>query len=452
MRPQSLGVLVLVTAVVGGAAYLVANGRSGGAPSKPDAKPVAGPLFDGLRSKVGQIATINIVTKDGETALQRQPDGTWAIQSKDGFPARLDAVRDLVTDLTAATIVEAKTSEKSYYGRLGVEDPQSKDAKSVAVRLVTDKGDRLAGVIVGNADTGGADPMNFSAGSSRRFVRRIGEDTTYLIEGNVRAERSAIDWADRTVVNIDGQRLKAVTITQPGDESVTIMRGEPDDKAANGALAIQNIPAGRSLKDPGSLDAVMGALAFVRVDDLKKYDPNFKPTGVSAEWRSADGLVVRATLLAAATDAAASGDGAGTWVRYEARYEDAGAGAQANQAAEVKPEEVKPTEPKPEEPKPEPKPESKPGDKKDDAADAGKKKAEQVVAEAKAINDRVGAWMFKVSSWKLDQFTKKMSDLLAPAMPTPSAAPPTPPPTPPPQPPATPPSAPEPMIVPPKGG
>lgn len=383
MKPKSLVVLLIVTAGVAGAAYYASSQR---APVVVDA---TGPLFEGLASKAGQIATINVVTKDGETVLQRRPDGAWAIQSKDGFPARLEAVANLVTDLNAAKIVETKTSEKSYYARLGVEDPETKDSTSTAVRLVTEKGDRLAGVVIGKAEALPGGPMAPPAvGNERRFVRRLGEDTTYLVEGSMRLERTAMDWSERTVLNLDSLRVRSATLTNPSGgtgeagRAFTISRPE---KA--GALTLESIPAGQVLKDPASVDGVAGALSFVRVDDVKKFDPASTATGVVGEWRTFEGLVVKATQYD------------GGWFRFEARFEDATQGAepQANQAAEISEDAKADVKGEPEK------------------KNASEKRAEEVLAEAKKLNEAVAGWMFKLPTWKQELFTRKLSEMVKPA-------------------------------------
>src|SRR5690606_601435 len=115
-------------------------------------------------------------------------------------------LRQALTALAEARVLEQKTANAELYGRIGVEDTSAPTATGISVAL-TAPGRDLPAVILGNAE-----------GSRYRYVRRAGEAQSYLIDRNPDVPRAAAQWLDSVIVSIGPDRVREVTITHSDGE------------------------------------------------------------------------------------------------------------------------------------------------------------------------------------------------------------------------------------------
>jgi hypothetical protein len=163
------------------------------------------------------------------------------------------------------------------------------------------------------------------------------------------------------------------------------------------------IPRGRELLYPGVANVIGNALRELNLEDVEHADNTTPDKAVQIEFRTFDGLIVRAV-------GAKRGDDA--WVSFTASV-DADQVAQNQAAAKAVPP-----------------PAAGGADAtKPDAAKSGESAASpdggaarptdaapaDPTAEAQRINARVMAWRYKLASFQYDQMTRRMADLLKPA-------------------------------------
>ncbi len=373
-------VIVLAAALVVLLALALVGQRRGTTPSRAD-----GVLLPNLEASLGDIERVTIVKANGETVatLERRPEG-WVVADKHGYAANTTKLRQALTALAEAKIVEQKTANPELYDRLGVEDVSDADAAGLSVAF-TAPGVTLPTVILGNAE-----------GSSYRYVRRAGEAQSFLVDRNPDVPRAATQWVDAQIIDVRGDRVREVTITHPDGEVVRISKDSPE--LAN--FTVADIPQGRELSYPGVANVIGNALRELNLEDVEP-KPEAPPENAAiVEYRTFDGLVVRVTgaesddaswiTLEASVDpeaaAASAPDGAdGAEASADAESAENAGGADGSEAGA------------------------------DGSAAASSDEARpDPSAEAARINARVGSWRYKIAGYQYDQMTRRMADLLKP--------------------------------------
>lgn len=280
MKPRALIVLGVVTAALVGGAYLSQRSAGpGGAAFEPR------PLAPELEGAINDASRVTITRGERSLVLERREAG-WVVASKDGYPAQVEAVKQVLMALARARLVEAKTSNPANFARVGVDDPPT--GKGTLVKVEDGSGRALATVVLGD----GAGPAGRE--QSVVFVRTGSPGRAYLARAEGQATLSfqpdPMSFVERTLFQVDRQRVRRVTIERPGEPPVRLLR-ESKEQAEP---VLEGMPAGRELKYPGVVGQVAGALSFVSISDVLSagsvdWEKDLKAT---ARFETFDGLVV----------------------------------------------------------------------------------------------------------------------------------------------------------------
>jgi hypothetical protein len=369
-----LGVLAAL-AVVAGLGTL--GQRSGGGSD--------GDLFiPGLKARINDLDRVVVRTAGNTTVatLVRGEDG-WTVEEKN-YPADLARLRRNLVGLGDASRVEEKTSNPGLYSRIGVEEVSESSARGVELELSGPAGSDPLRVIIG--DTG-------VSGGKLAYVRQAGEATSWLVAADLDPGRSTAEWLDRHLMDLPADRVHAVTITQP-DGTVLRLRKDTRDQQH---YTVLDIPRGHSLNFEGVGDGIAAVLAELKLDDVQPRDVLGDSPGkpVVARFETFDGLVVevsawrleegtRLSFQASADEALAA--------RFPADANgspgtaDDGADEEAGQAS---------TSP--------------------DRGGKAPRSFQEAQAEAAALNERLGGWIYTVPSYKAEQLTRRPQDLTSPS-------------------------------------
>ena len=367
---MSRNVFIALAVVLVALVLLVVFGQRGGTSSSGNGDL----LVPGLEGALGEIERVTVVKANGETVatLERRPDN-WIVTDKHGYAASATKLRQALTGLAEARILEQKTANAELYDRLGVEDVAGAEAAGVSVTL-TVPGRELPTIILGNAE-----------GAKYRYARRAGEAQSFLVDRNPDFARAAAQWVDSGVVDVRGDRVRQVTITHADGEVLRLSKTGPE--LTNFEVAA--IPAGRELSYPGVANVSANALRELALEDVEPAAANPAVDPTIVEYRTFDGLVVRVTGVKRNDE---------SWVSFEASV-DAEQAAQAAAAPPAVPA-GEPGAAAPEGGAP--------------AADAPAATTPDPAAEAARINAKVGGWRYKIAGFQYDQMTRRMADLLKP--------------------------------------
>ncbi len=310
MKPTTFLIVLAATAAsVAAAGYAVVGESRRGTP----AAAAAGPLFAHLLARANEVRTVTVEGAKGKVTIARN-DAGWALAEKDGYPVPANTVRRLVAGLAGLRLVEAKTDRPERLARLEVEDVSAKDARSRQVTLAGADGKPLAALILGKRNA----TLDLD-GLSGVYVRKPGEPQSWLAEGAVEVPATAIEWLDRTVIDLPPDTIRRLHFAPAGAGAVTAAKID----AAEAAFSLEPLPEGRSA-DAEAVQRLTQAFAAVTLDDVradKDMDKAVK-AGV-AEAATFDGLTLKAELLAM--------DG-GTWLRVAASAPAESAAAAAAEA------------------------------------------------------------------------------------------------------------------------
>jgi hypothetical protein len=317
-------------------------------------------LLPGLQEQVNDLDWLRVSAAGGEEiAVLNRGDGFWRVEQARGYRADWDQLRTLLSDLAQAEIVEQKTSNPEYYGRLGVEDVSEAGAAGLMLEFDSDSG--LPAVIIGNR----------AQGRDGHYVRLQDAAGSVLIDRSLEVPREAMAWLDKTIVHVADSEVVEVEIRHPDGERVVARKASADDEH----FALQGIPEGREIQSAWTVDSLANGLASLSLESVVP-DTELDWTGASTFGLvTAGGLRLDADLLESVPAGAGEDADPEYWIRLQAGlYQTAvESGVEAGQETD----------------------------------ETGERAAE--------INQRVSGWAYRIPKYKYDGMTKRMEDLLAAA-------------------------------------
>jgi len=254
-----------------------------------------------LAAQASRIGRVEVQQGDKALALAKSNDG-WTLADRGGYPVKPGAVRALLVKLSEAELVEGKTRNKDRFPLLELEDPAGKDTKSRLLRLKDDQGGIVAETIVGKKRWDA-----FGGSKSGTYVRKPGDQQTWLSNGDLDVSLNVRDWVQAGVLDVPAAKIAKLTVEIPGEEPLVIAR----DAADTAKHALLGVPEGKKLKDGAGIDAIVRAVANIELEDVRKAAAAAPAAGdVSLAKIEADGgLAITVRLRKEGDD---------TWVSFEA--------------------------------------------------------------------------------------------------------------------------------------
>lgn len=229
---------------------------------------VGEPAFPALRANPDAVESIVIRTAADEVVLERHDETGWRVATAYGYPASSGRVRELVIALADMQLIEAKTADPRRFSRLEVADVAAEDAASRLVRLLDGDDDSLVEVLIGKARNRltGTEP----AGT---YIRRVGEQQSWLASGRIDLPGEGALWLDRQVLDVPAEEVVRIEVEPPDGEAYALRR---QDDGWSLADAPEKIIEGA---DPEDLAGALQALAIEAVR------PRAEVAWPEAAWR-----------------------------------------------------------------------------------------------------------------------------------------------------------------------
>ena len=283
--------IILVSAAI----LALAGGWYFGTRTTPAERTEATPrtlMFPGLTPKLANAAKLEITHQGKQTVIEKRPDGDgWGVASMHDYPIQQSKLRGLLTALTELRLAEPRTSDPSEFSRLGVEDPKGAAASGVLLRVADSAGKPILELIVGHSRVRGQ-----GHGPDQVYVRRPGDNQSWLAEGSLQADADPAAWLDRNVIDIPHDRIATVSV---GDSALTF--GKVDGKFT------LTKPADHPKLETYKVDNVARALEHLTFTEVKAETPGAEAG--HAVFTTTDGLAVTVTLFHADKD---------VWARFAA--------------------------------------------------------------------------------------------------------------------------------------
>ena len=250
-RAGSTLALACVTAAVIGAVLFTGRG--------PDTVAGGGEtVFPALLDRVNTVARVRVTGSGGTFTVARDGE-VWVVEEKERHPADPDKVHRLILGAAGMRRIEPKTSRPELYPKLRLEDPEGEDAKSVRFVLEDASGAELADWVLGDRRPSKSDPSR-----SELYIRTGGDPQAWLVEGSMPGGNAIIDWLDRLVVRIDGERLRGVEVVHADGTVVAV--GKPFPAAAD--FVLRDVPEGREIDAQYRVNDIGRFLEELRFEDV----------------------------------------------------------------------------------------------------------------------------------------------------------------------------------------
>jgi hypothetical protein len=352
MSKKHFSWLLLLTLVVAGLVLFV-PGKTGKESIIEETR-----ILPELAAQVNDIGWLRVISAGdvGVATLRREEEG-WIVEEANGYRADWDRLRQLLSGLSQAEIIEAKTSNPEYYPRLSVEDVSFATAGGLKIEFSADSG--LPALIAGKT----------AKGRDGQYVRLVDSAASALIDRDLAISGDRSDWLDKAIIDIADAEVVEVTINHPDGDAVRISKISADDEN----FALQDIPKGREVRTEWTVNAPANALAELSLDDVVPESRLDWSEPVHFSLLTADALHIEVDLVATAgQDAGEPADE--HWMRLTAGlYTTALESGEGRVAI-----------------------------------------APETVERAEMINGRVEGWAYKIPKYKFDSMVKRMEDLLQP--------------------------------------
>ena len=302
MKPKHFATLAAAAA---GSVLLAIVTYLAAVPWTPDDKASRESMLPGLAARGGDLAAIEIA-REKETVRIANKGGKWVYETGEGYPVDEAKVRELLLAASEAHLVERKTALKGRHDLLGLGDHTAPGSNARLLRMLDAKGGVLGEVVLGRP---AYDMMEASKGGT--YVRRPGDDQTWLADRPLQVSLSIRDWVKTRLIDRDVKSIKSIRIEREGEAPIDIQRTADGSQHELAAM-----PAGKKLKYVSAVDDIAEAISLVEFRSVRKTgkadslplkgratfesDNGFKPT---IEFRGDDSKVwIR--LTATGTDAA----------------------------------------------------------------------------------------------------------------------------------------------------
>jgi hypothetical protein len=318
-RQRFVAMLIVALVAISGALYLSAQ--------RNRARETTGePLLPSLAKELNTVTAVRVV-KGGATpvvTIQKQGD-RWTVGERANYPADVPKLRRLLLALSDAKIREEKTSNPASFPIIGVEDPASSGSTGVQVEVTAQDGKHA--VIIGKAAAEGS------------FVRRVGENTSYIVEPAISLEAEPRFWIDTQILDLSVAKIQSIEFKPATGAGYSLHRVVPakasDAKGAAPAAAaastandftLDAVPTGRKAADPQSLAPSPSTFGSLAADDVAQAaDIDFAMPSV-VKITLSDGNVVTFTGITI---------GAKRWIEVAATQDPALSARTAGRAFEI---------------------------------------------------------------------------------------------------------------------
>jgi len=255
-----------------------------------------GPFVAGLVDAQSSIDRIEIRRGKAETVVVRE-GGAWKLASRDGYPARFEEVKGLVSGLASLKIDQKMTAKKERHGELALAWPDD-SGRGAQVRVLA----------------GGAPVVEIVLGEERasprsQFVRRAEEDQCWRVLGSVAVETDTRRWADAELLSlpegeVDLVRMNGLEIkaTAGADGTKTFAAAESGAPAAASAFEWTD------MRKAAAMRSLPGWLARLEFEDVRKSTGGADDASISPTFE-----MVRGSIKVHAVR-----DGDSVWISFEA--------------------------------------------------------------------------------------------------------------------------------------
>ena len=278
---------VIVVGAIAVASLVAASGRLVSHPAGES----GAALFPGLADTIGTVARVTIRSSEGLLTIEKSLSGEqgatgWRLKERDGYPVEEAPVRAVIVGLIQAVLLEPKTAKPERHALLELAAPEDSTAKGHGreVTVQDASGATLATLVIGKrrSDLGGT-----GGEEEGIYVRRPGENQTWLARTGLFPASTPGGWVNPSVVAIESARVERVTFRPSEGPSFTVSHPPGDDSF---------VLSGNTPVDESAVRRLLAVLSGVLLEDVCKENAISSAKPFRVEVSTRDGLVVTLTV------------------------------------------------------------------------------------------------------------------------------------------------------------
>ncbi len=286
-RGRSLLWLILAAvAAVALAVVAIISGRAGASPAAMNEK-----VFPGLAAAAESAATIKIESPTVYVTLNKGADGKWTVGDRSNYPANPEGVRALIISLAELDLIERRTADPLRHNALELTTGQAGNGH--AITITDASGKVLAALVAGKVQTRASGTTKGTL-----FVRRAGEDQTYLARGGIAFPASVGATLDKTLFPFDQAKIAKIVFTPRGMKPYSLSRATPE----TAEFTLDDVPEGKIAAAPAVLQTPASAIAGLTFDDVIKADAVKMDDATEIAFTTFDGVTLKLNILPGGSD------------------------------------------------------------------------------------------------------------------------------------------------------
>ena len=169
------------------------------------------PLLPSLAGELNSVTELNVRKGSAAPLVTIHKQGEqWTVTQRANYPADVSKLRKLLLALSDAKIREEKTSNPASYSIIGVEDPALSGASGAQIEVTAQDGKHA--VIIGKPAAEGS------------FVRRVGENTSYIVEPAISVEAEPRFWIDTRLLDLPADKIQGIEAKPAGGPGYFVHR------------------------------------------------------------------------------------------------------------------------------------------------------------------------------------------------------------------------------------
>ncbi|MGI9408656.1 MAG: DUF4340 domain-containing protein [Hyphomicrobiaceae bacterium] len=248
-------------------------------------------LFPSFDRDAKQVSKVSLRKGKQAFTFAKKDDGNWVLSERGDYPVKSEQVRKLLVEIAQAELAEAKTRDPKRYDLLELGDPEKDGATSTRVTLSDKAGKKVGELVVGKRRVSA-----FGRGKTGSYVRRPGEEQTWLTNGEIRTTMDVSDWVEPVFFKMKLDRFKTLTLEPTGGDPVKVVI---DDKKKDN-FKFESIPDGKTTKKGIDATVMIKALETLEMTDVRK-TPTAKPPKdaqtIPAVLETKDGMKLKFAVL-----------------------------------------------------------------------------------------------------------------------------------------------------------
>jgi hypothetical protein len=228
-------------------------------------------LLPALKENLNNLEKLEVRSEAGSFNLVKR-DQDWVVLEKDSYPVDFTMLSNLLEGMSKARLIEQKTARPENYSILEVRDVSDEGSKAKQVSGFAENYD--FSILIGKS----------SEGREGQFVRKPEETQAWLSDRSLNVNTSILAWLKPGIINIESGKIKRIEqFDAAGELQFTIEQVDGGDE-----FVLQNLPANRTLKHPGITSERAGALANVRLTDVRLHEKELWQTSIQSTYTLLD--------------------------------------------------------------------------------------------------------------------------------------------------------------------